>query len=156
MNEEKDKPNQEIEKLETEIKRSLTVVGVKEAHKKIEDVERERKRAIILSIIDRISFCIQVNEAYLNGIAFAKKGFATDLLFKKLPDSPNSEMFNFVETFDSIRYDFKKNAELKDEDFDKLFPRPKLSFETVNQIELSLVSMCIQMKDMEKYCKRLL
>jgi ABC-type oligopeptide transport system substrate-binding subunit len=131
MTEEKDK---EIKKLEVELKRSLSVVGVKEAHKKIEDVEKSRKRSAILSIIDRIGVCLQVNEGYSKGINNAKQRYSQELLNRKIPDLASSEL-NFVITmFDSIRYDFQNNADIKNEDFDKLFPRPKMSFDSVNKM----------------------
>jgi ABC-type oligopeptide transport system substrate-binding subunit len=131
MTEEKDK---EIKKLEVELKRSLSVVGVKEAHKKIEDVEKSRKRSAILSIIDRIGVCLQVNEGYSKGINNAKQRYSQELLNRKIPDLASSEL-NFVITmFDSKRYDFQNNADIKNEDFDKLFPRPKMSFDSVNKM----------------------
>ncbi len=54
MEKSSEKRLEQTEKLEAEIKRSLNVVEMKKAHCQIEDVEKNRKKPAILSIIERI------------------------------------------------------------------------------------------------------
>jgi ribosomal protein S20 len=50
----KDKRLEEKEKLEAELQRSLAAAKVKATHKQIENTEKSRKRATVLSICKRI------------------------------------------------------------------------------------------------------
>lgn len=61
-----------------------------------------------------------------------------------------------MKTFESIRFDFQRNIDIKNEDFDKLFPKLTLSFETGNEFLACLSCINVQMLDMKNYCKRLL
>ena len=83
----------ETEKLEAEIKRSLSVVGVKEAHKKIEDIEKLRKKSAILSIIERIDTFLSNNESVLNGIAKLIKKYPPEFHSPKFPNLPLNDFF---------------------------------------------------------------
>lgn len=58
-----DKRIEQAEKLEAEIKRSLNVVEMKKAHIQIEEVEKNRKKSSILSIMDRIDLCVGVMDS---------------------------------------------------------------------------------------------
>ena len=156
MNEpnEKDKRIQ-IEKLETELKRSLKVVGVKQAHKQIEDIEKLRRKSAIISVIERINLSLNVNNGVLQGLNNAKKDFSKEFLNEKIPDFSPTELNIITNTFDAVRYDIQQTAEIRNEDFNKLFPKPQLSFESIADIGMSIINVCIQLEDMKAYCQRL-
>jgi len=131
---------------------------MKEVYKQIEDVEKERKKSAINSIIQRINSNNLFAKAIVDGINDGKKGYPSTL-FDSAPSSPGSIglfLDNIVRTYDSIRFDFQKNTDVKPEDFDRLFPKISLNSSTFNTISNSLVCLIIQMFDMKTYCSRLL
>jgi len=154
MEKSKDK-NLEIEKLATELKRSLSVIEVKEAHKRIEDIEKSRKQSAIISIIQRIDSASSFVKGSMAGVTKAKKEYP-ELVNVQLPASVTRDQMisNITQRFDSIRFDFQKNLDIKEEDFGKLFHKPTLSFSTANELEESLLFICYQLEDMKAYCKR--
>lgn len=150
----KDK-NAQIEKLDAEITRSLKVVGIKQAHKRIEDVEKSRKKSAILSVIERIDLALKVNDGMLKGLSECEKNISIEFLNQEIPDFSTLKLDIITNTFNAIRFDFQRNADIKIEDFDQLFPKPQLSFNTIFDLQRSLVYICIQLEDMKVYCQRL-
>jgi hypothetical protein len=153
----KGKRLEEIEKLEAEIRRSLSVNKMKQAHMQIEETEKTRKKPAILSIIERIDLNIDVSRSVYESLVELRE--RSQELFKlRLPDDfvNNSGLAVTMKSFESIRFDLQRNINIKNEDFDKLFPRLTLSFETADGLLASLNCIIIQMLDMKHYCKRLL
>jgi len=154
-----DKPLGEKEKLEAEISRSLSVAKMKEAHKQIEEIEKSRKRSVILSIIERLNISILIFGGMIRELDILGKKIPEYLLNKRLPeDRPKDipEINYIVKTYDSIYFDFQKNIDIKQEDFDRLFPKVIMYFDTLTNITTTLVSILTQMMNMKAYCLRLL
>jgi len=128
----KDKRLEEKEKLDAEIARSLSVIKMKEAHKKIEEVEKLRKRAAILSIDDRLSLNIEMSTKIIEAIREVEEEDKKKKLDFETP--VGSHVRNFLNhvmvTYESIRFDFQKSINAKKEDFDRLFPKIEANFST--------------------------
>ena len=159
MSKDKDERLKEKEKLEAEVERSLAVVKVKEAHKKIEDVEKLRKSSAIKSIIQRIDLTLDLIKAIIDGVNEATKEFAKANLGNiKLGNGSSVKKYLdlITSTIDSIRLDVEKNINLNKEDFHKLFPLIAVDFDTYASIIPNLNCYRIQLVDLEIYCKRLI
>ena len=154
----KNKRIEEKEKIDAEIERSLSVVKMKEAHKKIEDVEKARKKANISSIIERISFNVNLCTAITDSISDVKGRNPLMNLNRKFSDDSALNQYNknIVATYESIRFDLQRNFDLNKEDFEKLFPKIKTDFSTYSLTLANLQCLMCQMEDMKTYCKRLL
>lgn len=157
MEKSKDKRLEEKEKIEAEIERSMSVVREKQAHMQIEEVEKTRKKPAILSIIDRINANSVLSSSVFESLT-ELRGKSPELFGVRVLDglTSMSGLGFIVKSFESIRFDFQRNIEIKNEDFEKLFPKLTLSFDTGNDILTSLTCMTFQMLDMKAYCKRLL
>lgn len=159
MNMEKstDKRLEQAEKLEAEIKRSLDVVEMKKAHCQIEEVDKNRKKPSILSIIERIDLNCDINRFIYKELDALQK-HSSHFDSKQLPENVLDETGLDIEvkTFESIRFDLQRTLDVKNEDFDKLFPKLNLKFHHLQNILTSLNSMNRQMTDMKTYCKRLI
>jgi hypothetical protein len=154
----KDKRLEEKEKLDAEIARSLSVVKMKEAHKQIEDFEKLRKQSSIKSISKRILFSYDMIHALTSAIQdIAKQDPASDLN-SPLPDKGVVKIYltNIVRTYDSIRFDLQRNADISKEDFERLFPRVNTEFTTFSLVNPLLQCLSMQMVDIDNYCLRLL
>ena len=151
------KKQEEKKKLEAEIERSISVVRMKQAHMQIEEAEKTRKKPAILSIIERINTNLAVSSTVYKSLANLQEKSPKSFQ-QRLPDDFVSKcgLAVIVKTFESIRFDLQRNIDIKKEDFDKLFSRLTLSFETGNDFLTSLNLINVQMVDMTKYCKRLL
>ncbi|MGD0451025.1 MAG: hypothetical protein ABSA79_08250 [Candidatus Bathyarchaeia archaeon] len=157
MEKNKDKRLEEKEKLEAEIERSMSVVRMKQAHMEIEQAEKARKKPAIISIIDRIDTHCGLIYGVYQSLTELKKT-SPNLFQVKVYEGLNdiTGMSTLVKTFESIRYDLQRNIDIKDEDFDKLFPKLTLKFETGDNALTSMICLNVQMMDMKNYCKRLL
>lgn len=151
------KRQEERKKLEAEIERSISVVRMKQAHMQIEEVEKTRKQPAILSIVQRINNNLGVSYTVYKNLANLHEKFPK-LFQQRLPDDfvDKCGLAVIIKTFESIRFDLQRNIDIKSEDFDKLFPKSTLSFETGDDFLTSLNSINVQMLDMTNYCKRLL
>jgi len=155
-----DKHLEEKEKLEAEIERSLSVAKMKEAHKKIEDIEKLRKQASIKSICERITSCL--NEiTFVSDMLMEIKNKNSDwksLFSEKIPESSATEkMLNsIIAIYESICFDLQRTVDIKKEEFDRLFPKIELSFETYTSIPSNLVCLSMRLTDMRNYCLRLI
>lgn len=150
----KDKHLKEREKLEAEISRSLSVVKMKEAHKQIEDIEKLRRQASIKSVCERISLCIEINRAMID--AFQKEHpKATNM---KIKDSGfvSKYLDKVIAIYGSIYFDLQKTINIKEEEFNRLFPKTEYNFDTYESVKINLLCLNIQLMDMKKYCLRLL
>lgn len=153
----KNKRIEEKEKIDAEIERSLSVVKMKEVHKQIEEIVKSRKKDVILSVIKRIDIASAVNSSVLDELAKVKKEFPERLWSMKLSDKESSDAFNhLVNIFESIRFDFKQNVKIGDEDFKKIFPMPILRYASMEDHVFSISCMSVQMIDMKAYCMRLI
>jgi len=150
---------EEKEKLEAEIARSLSVVKMKEAYKQIEEVEKSRKKSAILSINERLSLNLRKSLDFLSVLLKSVSSNEEFFFNFRLSDGftgIKSELDAIVKTYKSIRFDLQRNIDVKNEDFDKLFPEPSINFETCNNVATSLNCLNAQMRDMQLYCQRLL
>ena len=153
----KDKRFEEKEKLDAEIARSLSVIKMKEAHKKIEEVEKLRKRAAIQSINDRLSLNIRISKQIVAVVQKVKKEYK-GMFDLEMPVSSDIRKYlnHVMVTYESIRFDFQTSIDVKKEDFDRLFPKIEANFSTYNSIVATLICLNGQMLDMKAYCSRLL
>jgi len=147
----KDKRLEEKEKLDAETKRSLAVVETKQAHKLIEDIEKQRKRSSVLSVCERL-----LNLVELCG-TLSKS-------FRKLPEKARvtkapillNATKSVTETYDSIRYDFKKTLDINDEELEKLFPKIEINTQSIAQAGTDILRIAQQAVHMKMYCNRVL
>ena len=153
----KDKRLEEKEKLDAEVARSLSVVKVKEAHKQIEDIEKLRKQSSIKSIVERLSFNIEISRGIVEAITKIREKSKTYLKYKLTNDDSTKQYVDRITaTFESIRFDLQRNIDVNEEDFERLFPKIKASFDTINLVIPYLNCLNVQMVDMRSYCQRLL
>jgi hypothetical protein len=75
---------------------------------------------------------------------------------EKIYSDIQPEFSGIINAYNSIRHDLKRNIDVNAEDFEKLFPMPKLSFDSYNNIMLTIYMLYVQMNDMKAYCLRLL
>ena len=80
----KDKHLKEREKLEAEISRSLSVAKMKAAHKQIEEIEKSRKRSVILSTIQRLDVNITLYQGIMEELSSKENEIPKDLLNKQI------------------------------------------------------------------------
>jgi hypothetical protein len=76
-------------------------------------------------------------------------------------DSAKSNMMktvlvNMVKTYESIRCDLRKVADVKGVDFESMFPELSINFETYYTVAISMLNLIYQMRHMRIYCQRLL
>lgn len=151
-----DKHLEEKKKLEAEIERSLSVAKMKAAHKQIEEIEKSRKRSVILSILERLGFNTILYQGMIDELNNRKKKIQEHLLNKQISIDISPELNYAVKTYESIHFDFQKNTDIKPEDMGKLFPKIITDFSTFNNIISTLACIYAQMVDMKAYCLRLL
>jgi hypothetical protein len=158
MGKDKDKLVKEKERLDAEVARSLAVVEMKKAHKRIEDVEKLRKKSAIKSIIERINYNLKVSEAIMGVLTIARRKQPTKLSKLELTNGTATKKYIdlLMLNFEAIRFDLKKNVDLKEQDFDKLFPTIELKFDTYDSAISNLNCLNSQMINMATYCSRLL
>jgi hypothetical protein len=62
---------------------------------------------------------------------------------------------NIVKTYESIRTDVGRIADVKSADFEKMFPKLDVNFETYYTIAISLLNLIYQLQYMKIYCQTL-
>jgi hypothetical protein len=146
----KEKRIEEKEKLEAEVERSLAVARMKEAHMKIEDIEKVRKRSALLSVRKRIA---NTMTDFTNEAKILNETESTNLAI-----DPRTEAYLLDDerTYRSVRADFQKTLEIKDEDMKKLFPEIEIERDTSSNAGTSLLCIVYQLADMNVYCERML
>lgn len=65
-------------------------------------------------------------------------------------------LVNMVKTYKGIRRDLQKITQIKDTEFQSLFPELGINFETYYSVALSMLNLTYQMQYMKIYCRRLL
>jgi hypothetical protein len=75
-------------------------------------------------------------------------------------DSAKSSMLktvivNMVKTYESIRNDVEKIVDVKGVDFENMFPKLDVNFETYYTIAISLLNLIYQLQCMKIYCQTL-
>jgi hypothetical protein len=147
----KDKRLEEAEKTNAEVTRSLQVAEMKKAHKLIEDVEKERKRSPIQSVCGRLT-------SHTKWLITLSKSVTEDINEGKVfnPQVYLSTVENITQMYESIRYDYKKTLELKDEDFEHLFPKIGVKLYSGIEFGTSLSNIAEQEIHMKLYCNRFL
>ena len=139
------------ETLEAEAERSIAVARMKQAHKLIEDTEKLRKRSAILSICKRVSNTIESADSMAKLLFESTQTF--NLTWKTATGNIIQQM---VRTYESIRYDLKRTMNVKDDDFEKLFPEVEINIGTFGLAGSSMLNICEQLKDIRIFCERFL
>jgi len=152
----KDKHLKEKEKLEGEISRSLSVAKMKAAHKQIEEIEKSRKRSVILSITERLDVNITLLRSVVEELDSKRNEIPKNWLNKKLFINTPLELNYIVSTYEAIYLDFQKSTGTKPEDLNKLFPKIVMDFSTFTRIISTIACIGAQMMDIKAYCLRLL
>jgi hypothetical protein len=147
----KEKRLEETEKWQAETARSLAVARAKEAHKLIEDTEKSRKHSAIFSITDRLIRHADLTNSYSKYLLNMKSEHEDF----EITSGDKIYIEDMVRTYESIRYDFQKNMEIKDEEMERLFPKLKADFSEFMIAVTKLMSITDQMIDMTIYCKRM-
>lgn len=142
----------EKEKIEAETQRSLAVAEMKQAHKRIEDVEKIRKRSAISSLCKRIDNfsqkCSGIGRMLIKP-AFGNNPFYDEPLRKSL-------LFEY-KIYESIYFDIQKTLEINEETMKNLFPKidPQES-KTGYEMAGFFSCMITQIDHMRIYCERFL
>jgi hypothetical protein len=144
----KEKRLEETEKLDAETERSLAAARMKEAHKKIEDVEKLRKRPALLSVCKRIDLAMDD--------LLADTGILNMMRGKVFSETDKIHILNNEQTYKSILTDFQKTLEIKDEDMKKLFPEVEIKKDIAGDTVDSYVWICSQLRQMKVHCQRML
>lgn len=150
VNHSKDKDTRlkQADKANVEVIRNLKVAEMKEALNRIEDVEKLNKRSSISAILKRI----EVLEKDVHLLSRCANNLKNAIVTKKcINQSESIEAIN-----KSVRCDFKKVFELKDEDFEVMFPKLKLGFKNQQDFVHDLLSLTRQLLYMDVFCMRIL
>ena len=140
-----------------EFVRSWLVTRVKEEHGNIEAVEAQRKMPEALSLISRINIHLDIIYKFLDKFVNAfNQSFPDPSLTVGILDSAFSFANPFIDTYKSIREDFKKSMNLKDEDMEKLFGEREIHFENPSQLPKVLFAIYEQEKQMSAYLFRVI
>ena len=125
------KEKKEAEKLGEEAERRAAVAVTKIMGKLIEDIDRMRRLSEATSLIGRIAS----NIAFIETLpAAVREEPSLAPSFYELGRSP-------FEVHEGICEDFKKSLKMKDEDFNKLFPKVSSYFETPDQLISALMKL---------------
>jgi hypothetical protein len=65
-------------------------------------------------------------------------------------------LVNVVKTYESIRCDLQRVGQFKNVDFENMFPKLGITFETYYTIAVSMLNLIYQMQYMKIHCQRLL
>lgn len=144
-----EKRKQEKERTDAEIERSLSVAKMKEAHKKIEETEKERKKPQLQSLLKRIS---NLKREMLSTIEYLQK--MSDMKILK-GGGVEAFLVNYESKYDSIRFDLQKTFDIREEDLAKLFPRVEIRITRLKMALSNLLFIMSQLRDIEIYCERL-
>jgi hypothetical protein len=123
----------------------------------------EELRTAVQAVCQRLSEHCGKVRALVNG--FEEKQF-NDLEFLDLPfystrsSLTKAAIVSMVETYESLRRDvrdiIRENTEIGYVDFEVLFPKLDVNFETYYSVAVSLLNLTYQMQLMRIYCFRLL
>jgi hypothetical protein len=68
---------------------------------------------------------------------------------RKVPDT-------IISMYKSVRFDLQRILDIKQEDYDRLFPNMEPNIDSFGSVQTDFSCLGMQLKDMEKYCSRLL
>ncbi len=128
--------------------------------KSIEDKEELPKPAELQSIIKRLDEHCGKIKVLADGFEAAQSknpNFSIDQPFDSTKSSmTRTLLMNTLATYKSIRSDLQKTVQVKSDEFDNLFPKLEINFETYYSVALSLLNLIYQMQHMKIYCRRLI
>jgi|GEM_PF-1350920 site-specific recombinase XerC len=140
-----------------ETNRANSVAQLKNAHKQIEEIEKERKRPAVQSVQERIKNHAQQLLILLDDSDIQK-------IKKSTSDSPSATKLYYdwitknvkraMDMYESIRYDYQKVLDIKNEDFERLFPKIIIEKESTDEINHKLMCMLEQELHMRLYADR--
>jgi hypothetical protein len=119
----------------------------------------QEKRSAIQSISQRINkHCLYIKKI-ADALVEAQYNNLKSSLNKPF-DSAKSRMLktvivNMVKTYESIRNDVEKIVDVKGVDFEKMFPKLDVNFETYCTIAISMLNLIYQLQYMRIYCQTL-
>ena len=120
----------------------------------------QEKRSAINSINQRINkHCSEIKKLAdaLAGAQNDNPNFGLDDVFDSAKNSMlKTVLVNVVKTYESIRSDVERIAHVKGVDFENMFPKIEIDFETYYTIAISMLNLIYQMNYMNIYCQRLL
>lgn len=157
MSEEKERPKnkekrfEQKERVDAETQRSLSVAEMKKAHMLIEETEKSRKRPILLSICSRIEYHIKLLVSSMEML-----GMPSFALNKILSDNILDDLNDLAQGYESIRFDFQRSMEIKEEEMNKLFPNIRIDLTSGYNAASTLSRMTRQLVHMKLYCERML
>ena len=134
--------------MRAEAERALAVAKAKLAHEAIEEIEKRRKTSSIYSLHGRMI-------AHIDAMGLTTKSML-------VTEEIEEEMREEIETYESIRFDFKEIMGLSDEKLERLFPKIKSYSETRIQSEAQIRALTVviniakQERQMLAYSRRML
>jgi len=119
----------------------------------------QEKRSAIQSISQRINKHCGDIKKIADAIVEAQNNNPKSSL-NQLFDSAKSRMLrtvivNTVKTYESIRNDVGRIADFKGVDFENMFPKLDVNFETYYTIAISMLNLIYQLQYMRIYCQTL-
>ena len=120
----------------------------------------ESVRSDVLAVGERLSnHCDKVG-AILNGFEMKQISDVKFSLNKPFLSTESSltetAIMNMLETYESLRLDVWEITEMSLVDFEIVFPKLDINFETYYSVAVSLLNLIYQMQLMRLYCYRLL
>jgi len=137
------------EKSMEEAGRRLAELLSKQAGKKIEDLERSRRKSEAVSIEYRIKEHLNTLRRMAKVLPMMKAWSDNSLGI-----ADKAAIKEILESYNSIRYDFCASLKIDKEKFEKLFPKRNLDFNDAWAVSLILVSIIEQETQMLAYLKR--
>jgi hypothetical protein len=120
----------------------------------------ESERSDVLAIGEQLSNLCDKVGAILRGIEMKQISDVKFSLNKPflLTESGLTEaaLMNMLKTYESLRHNVWKITEMSLVDFEILFPKFDINFETYYSVAVSLLNLIYQMQLMRLYCYRLL
>ena len=120
----------------------------------------QEKRSAIDSINQRINeHCGEIKKLAdaLVGAQNNDPNFDLDYVFDSIKSCMlKTVLENVVKTYESIRSDVGRIAHVRGVDFENMFPKLGIDFETYYTIAVSMLNLIYQMHCMNIYCQRLL
>jgi hypothetical protein len=147
-----EKRQEQKERIQAEIERSLKVVEMKQTHAQIEEIERSRKKAAVLSVLMRLANAGSLIKGVYDELVKAK--LPEELKDKKVDAEPNESFIYIQKYYESIREDLKNSLDLPEDNFEKTFPRIEMKYDSFNTLLMTLVCLTSQIADMKAYCMR--
>ncbi len=138
----------ETERHNAESKRAQAVAMSKIAHKLIEDVERHRNFKNVSSL------SMRMNEHNKQIGVFLEISSKALMSSTPVTNTETTMAHNLVESYKSIREDFKEVTNLKEERIEVLFPERNTYFETREQMTNVMLGFSEQIIQMSAYLMR--